>query len=387
MKNAFIALALVLVCSTAFASHEADTKARLQKIASTAFGKTILETIQVELKSKDDPRPRIIELLEDLENQLIQAQATEDANFQASTDHFNARVASIEGELSDLASDLEDNTQVVADTEAAIEQANADLDTKNSVLDTYSAQLDAAEQHWNDVEAQCDAADAKYGRILDVLGQVRSIITQRLATRYDQEFLQAAHEQILGSFAQVKESVNDKAFKKLSPGFAKLVAFITSKVEAHITQVDSEEDEEAAAELTSIVTLIDSIAAGVEQERVAYSDLKDNESQAWDSANRDLTQAISDVNRDIDNLDNSLTDLNAQLATANTQIDQDEDRVADLEDQLATENANQQNLSDGYSRDTHDRTAQLEVIQEVLDIVNNQLTGLRQYAEDYIADN
>jgi chromosome segregation ATPase len=387
MKNAFIALALVLVCSTAFASKEAETKARLQKIASTPFGKTILETIQVELKSKDDPRPRIIELLEDLESQLIQAQATEDSNFQASTDHYNARVASIEGELSELSDDLAENTQVVADTEAAIEEATANLETKNSVLDTYTAQLDAAQSHWEGVEADCDAADHKYGRILDVLGQVRGVITQRLATRYDQEFLQSGHQQMIGAFAQIKESVQDKAFKKLSPGFSKLIAFITMKVESHITQVETDADEEAVAELTSIVTLIDSIAAGVEQERVAYATLKDNELAAWEDAESTLNAAISDVNRDIDNLDNSLTDLNAQLATANTQIEQDENRVADLEDQLATENANQQNLANGYSRDTHDRTAQLQLIQEVLDIVNNQLTGLRQYAEDYIANN
>jgi septal ring factor EnvC (AmiA/AmiB activator) len=384
MKNAFIALALVLVVSSAFASHEAETKARLQKIAANSFGKTILETIQVELKSKDDPRPRIIELLEEIENEIIQDQAAADAGHQADTDHHNAVVDQIEGELSDLESDLDENTQLASDLQTGIDQANADLSTQNDLIDSYNAELASAEDAWNTVDEAWSTADNKYGRILDVLGQVRGIITQRLATRYNAEFLQAAHSQILGSFAQVKESVNDKAFKRMSPGFSRLISFITMKVESHLSQDQTEEDEEAQAELTSIVTLIDSIAAGVEQERVANNDWHDDQHQQWDDISSTLSTSISAAQSSVDNLDNQITDLTARLSTANTDISNDSDRIAQLEDQLSTENNAFATLSADYSTSTHDRTAQLELIQEVLDIVENQLSGLRQYAEDYI---
>jgi len=387
MKNAFIALALVLIASTAFASHEAETKARLNKIASTSFGKTILETIQVELKSKDDPRGRIIQLLQDLEEQLIQDQATADAGFQADTDHHNSLVDDIEGELSDLSDDLAENTQLASDLQSAIDQANADLQTQNDLIDSYNNELSAAQDAWETADASWAAADQKYGRILDVLGQVRGIITQRLATRYESEFLQSAHNQIIGTFAQIKDSVNDKAFKRMSPGFSRLISFITMKVEAHLTQEQTDEDAEAEAELTSIVTLIDSIAAGVEQERVASGNFHDNASQAWDAASSDLNTKLSSAQSSVDNLDNQITDLSARLNTANGDISHDEDRIAQLDDQLATENAAYSALSSGYSTSTHDRTAQLELIQEVLDIVQNQLTGLRSYAEDYIGSN
>jgi len=387
MKNAFIALALVLIASTAFASHEAETKARLNKIASTSFGKTILETIQVELKSKDDPRGRIIQLLQDLEEQLIQDQATADAGFQADTDHHNSLVDDIEGELSDLSDDLAENTQLASDLQSAIDQANADLQTQNDLIDSYNTELSAAQDAWETADASWAAADQKYGRILDVLGQVRGIITQRLATRYESEFLQSAHNQIIGTFAQIKDSVNDKAFKRMSPGFSRLISFITMKVEAHLTQEQTDEDAEAEAELTSIVTLIDSIAAGVEQERVASGNFHDNASQAWDEASSDLNTKLSSAQSSVDNLDNQITDLSARLNTANGDISHDEDRIAQLDDQLATENAAYSALSNGYSTSTHDRTAQLELIQEVLDIVQNQLTGLRSYAEDYIGSN
>jgi predicted translin family RNA/ssDNA-binding protein len=152
MKNAFIAIALVLIATTAFASHQAETKARLQKIASTSFGKTILETIQVELKSKDDPRPRIIELLEEIENEIIQDQAAADAGHQADTDHHNAVVDQIEGELSDLESDLDENTQLASDLQTGIDQANADLSTQNDLIDSYNAELASAEDAWNTVD-------------------------------------------------------------------------------------------------------------------------------------------------------------------------------------------------------------------------------------------
>jgi chromosome segregation ATPase len=384
MKNAFIAIALVLIATTAFASHQAETKARLQKIASTSFGKTILETIQVELKSKDDPRPRIIELLEELEEQLIQDQATADAGFQSDTDHHNALVSQIESELSDLSDDLAENTQLASDLQASIDQANADLQTQNDLIDSYNVELSAAEDAWETADEAWQVADHKYGRILDVLGQVRGILTQRLATRYDSEFLQTAHSQILGNFAQVKESVNDKAFKRMSPGFSRLISFITMKVESHLTQTPTDEDVEAEAELTSIVTLIDSISAGVEQERVAAGTFHDNAAQAWEAASDDLNGKLSAAQSSVDNLDNQITDLTARLNTANIDISNDESRIEELEDQLQTENDAYSALSSAYSTSTHDRTAQLELIQEVLDIVQNQLSGLRDYAEDYI---
>jgi len=247
--------------------------------------------------------------------------------------------------------------------------------------------LSAASDAWEAADASWNAADQKYGRILDVLGQVRGIITQRLASRYDSEFLQVAHNQIIGTFAEIKSSVEDKAFKRMSPGFSRLISFITMKVEAHLSQDQSDQDAEAEAELTSIVTLIDSIAAGVEQERVAAGTFHDNASQTWDDTSSNLNTQISAAQSSVDNLDNQITDLTARLNTANTDISNDEDRIAQLEDQLATENGAYSALSASYSTSTHDRTAQLELIQEVLDIVQNQLTGLRAYAEDYIGSN
>jgi len=158
------------------------------------------------------------------------------------------------------------------------------------------------------------------------------------------------------------------------------------KVESHLAQTPSDEDVEAEAELTSIVTLIDSISAGVEQERVAAGTFHDNASQAWDAASEDLNTKLSTAQSNVDNLDNQITDLTARLNTANTDISNDEERIAQLEDQLQTENDAYSALSNSYSTSTHDRTGQLELIQEVHDIVVNQLTGLRQYAEDYIGE-
>lgn len=314
-----------------------------------------METIQVELKSKDDPRPRIIELLNELENQLIQDQATADAGFAADTDHHNALVSDMEGELSDLNSDLDEQTSLASDLQSSLDQANADLDTQNGLIDSYNTELSAAQDAWEAADEAWQAADAKYARILDVLGQVRGVITQRLATRYNQEFLQTAKSQIIGTFAQIKESVADKAFKKMSPGFSRLISFITMKVEAHLQQDESAEDEEAEAELTSIVTLIDSIAAGVEQERVAAGNFHDDASAAWDDASSDLNAKISAATSSVDNLDNEITDLTARLATANTDISNDEDRIAQVSDQLDQENAAYSSLSSDYTTSTHDR--------------------------------
>jgi len=381
MKNAFIALALVLVASTAFAALSSETKSRLQKINSSSFGKTILETIQVELQSKDDPRPRIITLLQELEQELITDQQQADAGHDADVETNDDLVSAINDELESLGESLAEWEDQQDDLEAELEQDRADLATQADLHDTYEAELEAATAARETNQATWEAQDAKYGRVLEVLGQVRAVITERLASRYNSEFIQTSHKELLSNLAQVKENINAKSFKKSSPGFAKLANFLAVKVE---NALRDDEDEEAEAALTTVVTLIDSLAAGIEAERTSATAFNEADQAAFDEASSRLNTAISSATASIDNLDNAITDLSARLSTVTGDIADAASRVDELNEQLLNQQASFAQLEDAYRTSTHDRTEQLQLIQEVLEIVQNQLTGLRQYAEDYL---
>jgi chromosome segregation ATPase len=370
-----------LVVSTAFAALSSETKARLQKINSNAFGKTILETIQVELQSKEDPRPRIIELLQELEQELITDQEEADAGHDADVETNDEITSAIDDELESLSENLGEWEDQQDDLEAELEQDRADLATQGDLLDTYNSELEAATAARETNAATWASQDAKYGRVLDVLGQVRSVITERLASRYNSEFIQTSKKQLLSNLAQVKDNINAKSFKKSSPGFAKLAAFLAVKVE---NALNDPEDDDAEAALTTVVTLIDSLAAGIEAERTSGQAFDEADQAAFEDASSRLTTAISTATAAIDNLDNLITDLTARLSTVTGDIAGAASRVDELNEQLLTQQASFAQLEDAYRTSTHDRTEQLQLIQEVLEIVQNQLTGLRQYAEDYL---
>jgi chromosome segregation ATPase len=370
-----------LVVSTAFASLSTETKARLQKINSNAFGKTILETIQVELKSKDDPRPRIITLLQELEQELITDQQEADSAFQSDAETNSDLIDAINSELSSLDDNLSEWESQQSDLAAELSQDQADKATQADLLDTYNAELDAATSARETNQETWEAQDARFGNILDVLGQVRAVITERLASRYNSEFIQTSRKELLSSLSQVKENINAKSFKKSSPGFSKLANFLAVKVESALKQ---DEDDEAEAALTTVVTLIDSLAAGVEAERTSAQAFNEADESAFSDTSSRLNTAISTATANIDNLDNEITDLTARLATVTSDIANAASRVDDLNAQLLTQQASFAQLQNAYTTSTHDRTEQLQLIQEVLEIVQNQLTGLRQYAEDYL---
>lgn len=311
-----------------------------------------METIQVELQSKDDPRPRIITLLQELEQELITDQEEADAGHQADADTNDEITHAINDELETLNDNLADWEDQQDDLEAELDQDRADKATQADLLDTYNAELDAATAARETNQETWESQDARFGRVLDVLGQVRAVITERLASRYNSEFIQTSRKELLSSLAQVKENINAKSFKKSSPGFSKLANFLAVKVE---NALRDDEDDEAEAALTTVVTLIDSLAAGIEAERTSARDFNEADQAAFDDASSRLNNAISTATASIDNLDNLITDLSARLHTVTDDIAGAASRVDELNEQLLTQQASFAQLEDAYRTSTHDR--------------------------------
>jgi chromosome segregation ATPase len=385
MKNAFVALALVLVLSTAFAHKSHNTKSRLNKIAMTNFGKTILETISVEFTTSDDPRPRILEILRELETETISAQAAADADFKVASDRHANFLDATNSDLASTSESLNNNLANQNDWSNTLEEKRQSLESAEASLADLQKRSDDADTNRATEQETWEAADNKAQTIIDVLNQVRSVITQRLNTRMDSEFLQHAHKEIMGTFSQVKETVHSKAFKKLSPGFSKMVGFITMKVESALKQ-DIDADKDATDGLTQIIDVIDSILAGVQETKAAANDHNNQAKEIYESVHEDLTSQISTVTSNVDNLKNEISTLEGNLTAVAGDIERQQTHIAELNQALIDESGSWADCDSKYSASTHDRTDQLEVLKEVEDIVVNQLSGLHAYAEDYIAN-
>jgi peptidoglycan hydrolase CwlO-like protein len=383
MKNAFVALALVLCLSAVFAHKSHNTKSRLQKIAKTSFGQSILETIQVEIQTNDDPRPRLLEILAALEEGVIASQAEADADFKVATDRHTNFLDATNADLAATTESLTNNLQNQNDWSASLAEKTQSLECANYALADLQKRSDDADANRAAEQEAWEAADNKMQTIIDVLNQVRSVITQRLNSRMDSEFLQHAHKEIMGTFSQVKETVHSKAFKKLSPGFSKMVGFITMKVESALKQ-DIDADADATDGLTRIIDLIDSLLAGVQETKAASNDHNNQQKESYEAVHEDLTSQISTVTSNVDNLKNEISTLEGNLSAVAGDIERQQTHVAELNQQLVDESGLWADCDAKYSATTHDRTEQLDVLKEVRDIVENQLSGLRDYAENYI---
>jgi hypothetical protein len=86
MRTILAFATIFLVATTAYC-HEEDTLDQLQEMANTKFGKTVLETIQVELQTNADPRPKIIQLLDELISDTTTQRTTNTKDFNLLEKH------------------------------------------------------------------------------------------------------------------------------------------------------------------------------------------------------------------------------------------------------------------------------------------------------------
>lgn len=383
MKNAFIALTFVLVATTAFGALDASTKAKLQKITSTTFGKTIMETIQVELQSKADPRPKILSLLEDLERELIDQQQTADDDFKALSLKNSMLIGSIQGELNGLGNKIAEESNLAQSLNNQISSTQQQLDGLNSLIDSLSKQLEDLTANRASGQETFEHASAKLAHVIEVLNQVRAVITSRLAAR-GAEFLQVSKKELHQNFVEIKKHIESSKFKKAAPGFAKMISFIASKVEAHIK--NPSDDEEAGNLLTSVVTLIDNLVGAIQSELTLLTENNQNAADDYNRASQDINNQLTEKTQERDLQSTTLTDLKGQLAQVEADLQTDNARVVDLNGQLQSEDSSFQQLTNAYQKTTHDRNDNLALIQQVHELVQTKLTGLRQYAEDYLAN-
>jgi len=342
-----------------------------------------METIQVELSTSDDPRPRILEILQALEEGTIASQAQADADFKVASDRHVNFVDATNADLTSTSESLDNNLHNQNDWSSTLEEKRQSLESALASLADLQKRSDDADSNRAAEQEAWEAADNKMQTIIDVLNQVRSVITQRLNTRMDSEFLQHAHKEIMGTFSQVKETVHSKGFKKLSPGFSKMVGFITMKVEAALKQ-DIDADGDATSGLTRIIDLIDSLLSGVQETKGASNDHNNQQKETYESVHEDLTSQISTVTSNVDNLKNEISTLEGNLSAVAGDIERQQGHIAELNQQLIDESALWADSDSKYSAATHDRTESLEILKEVEDIVVHQLSGLRDYAENYI---
>jgi len=127
---------------------------------------------------------------------------------------------------------LEDEIEDFEGQEASLETTLKNL---NDQLDAENARR---KKEYEDYLAYIAHRD----ELIAVLKKVKTYISTRLNTRYENPtFLEKkASTEIMNSLAQIKEKVASAEFAARSPGYAKIVSFITTKAQEALSAPNAE---------------------------------------------------------------------------------------------------------------------------------------------------
>jgi len=388
MKYVFVFLAIYLL-ATGFAAHgksklgTSDSATRkasasLKRLSSTKLGKTLIDTIQIELKANTevDPRPRILQLLNEIQDETY-----------GQIQNLNDNIAAVRDDCSStqnqLASDINDlNSQIEAET---IEQAAVSADLANlqdqysaavSLGQAYQAQLDALNTLRAERQAAYEHENARLQKIRSVLEQTRAFISDRLDQRQNPSFLQRNNVLI-----EVKRKVMSKEFQAAAPGWGKFINFLATKA---LSKLKDSPDEQAENGLSNIINVIDDLQDNNNQNILARNAAEQSEVAAYESAKSNLEDVITTTNAQIASLElnigldqDRLTSLTAALENNNAIL---VNKQADLEASQQSCHQKEEEYSEAFSQ----RTQEAEVIQEVKQIIENHLTNLNAAVESVI---
>lgn len=367
MKLTALFICSLLVFSAVAVEEMDDAKAMetLERIEKSKFGKTILDTIHIQLQS-GDKMDDLIELLKEIEGQLIAEQNAEDAAYglvrgacDAEISRLNTEIAAADNRVVELTDEL--NEKIPLRKEKIELQAAKDDEADGYIerigeLDEEKAERD---QEWADVAAEHDRATY-------IIESAKNFIDRGFGGAFLEKKDNSVFVQLSTHFAQSAEmKFNRKSWNM----FFNILANIASAAPVQASR-DS---------INKIIALCDAlletIADSREVERRAY--------EAW-VAEYEETRArtiglLEETQAQITQLVAEISSLNKRIAIAQDEREEQRDRSAQKNTELRERTQVCDDEADAYARRKADRQADISEVSECLGLVESKIRVLKQF--------
>jgi predicted nucleic acid-binding Zn-ribbon protein len=367
-------LLIAVLATAAIASQYAE----FEQIEKTKLGKTLLDTIAVQLQSNTgEPLEYLFGLLYDLEDRYVADQKEDDANnhaFQAVCDD----------DLSALDQDIATSTKRSSDLQDIIDaltpvrnQKNGQRAAKIAARKELQAVIDAAAAQRLEENTEFEEKREEFEFVSDVLAQARRLFTDNLqapsflqagktdAVHFTPEVMTQVGSHLTAGAAKINKLKHVKAYGKA----IKLLAGLTSRT----SQV-------ADQELTGrVVKLIDDLQAQLNSSFDLERKAEDKRQLAYNQYNALLTKDLNKYNSQIANLDAEIASLNDRIdATTNSQNDVNQ-RLNDKQEQRNDRENECQEAAYDYQARRNARDQDRGIVSQLIGILNNNLRQLREY--------
>lgn len=367
MKVATLFICSLLVFSAFAAETEEDAKAieTLERIERSKFGKTILDTIQIQLQS-GDKMDDLIELLKSIEAQLIAQQNADDAAYavvrgecDAEESRLGSEIAAADNRVQELTDELNEKIPLrkeKIDLQAAKEDEADGYIERIQDLDEDKAERD---NEWAEVAAEHDRATY-------VIESAKNFIDRGFGGAFLEKSNNGVFVQLANHFTQ---SADLKFNRKSWNHFFKILANI-----ANAAPVQASRDS-----INKIIALCDalleSIADSREVERRAY--------EAW-VAEYEETRAsyialLEETQEQISQLVAEISSLNKRISIAQDERDEQRDRSAQKNTELKERQQACDDEADAYNNRRDARGEDIGEVSECLGLVESKIRVLKQF--------
>lgn len=349
--------------------NEEFAMATINKIESSKFGQTLLDTIQLQMNS-GDPVTDLIQMLRDMEANLQNEQREDDDFIFGLQDQCDAELARLDDEITAAQNRIRELTEELAIKIPRRDQAQADRDQKQNQVNLYNdrvAELDAQkelkDQEWAQIQEEHDRAQY-------AIEHAKGIITNAMTSK--NSLLEIA--QIAPVFAQVSSHIKQdlKQYKYTKKSWNSIFSML-----AEVTQSPGvQADQSAVQKVISLCEdIIGKISESRELERKAYQHWVSEYQQTRDT----FEQRISDTEAEIAQLDDTISVLTRRINMATQEKADQETRIAEKNQQKADKTQWCNDENDSYSTRRQARDDDREVISDAIALFNSQIRLFRKY--------
>ncbi|CAK79629.1 unnamed protein product (macronuclear) [Paramecium tetraurelia] len=375
MKTIIFALALIVLAS----STQADIIAKIKKIDNSPFGRTLFDTIWLELQT-GDPLDRLIQTLTDLEDRYVAEQKEDDARNHEYQDACTVDISAFDKDLAEsnrkkieLEARLEGQLYpqreilqgLVAQKQAEVKGYQKDLDE----LDAQRAEenADFEEKVLEHQEATAIIAEAR--RLFADNIEHESFIQKGKATKkpahtFTREVASMIQKHFTQSAKKTAKFQHRKGYSKLFKAFATIASKAEQLADAGAVQ--------------KIIDLADELLAKIADSLALLRFAEDKRVEAYKKQRNFVVIAITVAGTSLANAQADLAALNDLIAQVEATLDTTNQRIenvtADRTDRFTQCEEAVQDYEDSRAARTSDR----DVVSETIGLVNKELRTLRE---------
>jgi DNA repair exonuclease SbcCD ATPase subunit len=352
-------LCIAFCIAGAFATDSAQDAAdfaKLEQLSNTSFGKTIIDTIQLQLAS-GDPMDDLIELLREISN-FVQNEQNDDDGYikdirgqcDAEIDRLRNEITAADDRAAELQAEIEEKTPIRDEkVELLAEKRELLAETGDRIVELDE---DKAEH-----DADWAAEQQEHDRATYVIERAKEVIENGFGGSFLQKTFKPQ------TLVQVSEhfKTNSKNFKRNSWNHVfKLLAQISA---SSTVQAD-------AGAVAKILALIDALL-----ERIAESrEIERREYEAWVAEYQEAREAqvtlYNATEAQIENLENEISALTKRINNATSERDEQRERSRQKNIELTGRIKWCDDEAEAYSDRRADRTERITIVSETIGIVN-----------------